>query len=212
MTFQLTFDIWLAMGAVLLIMALMPSLSVLLVTSRSSLFGVRHGLATAAGIVSADLLFTLVALFGLKWLADHFEPGFRLLTYLGGGYLIWLGVQLLRRPPEQKPVTQTTHATLSASFGLGLLFTLGDQKAILFYFGFFPAFIPMEQLETDDILLILFLTLVTVGGAKALYAVSAAQATVLVRPRRQDLIRRIAASVFLVIGVYLIITTTLEWR
>jgi threonine/homoserine/homoserine lactone efflux protein len=134
------------------------------------------------------------------------------LTYLGGGYLIWLGVQLLRRPPEQKPVTQTTHATLSASFGLGLLFTLGDQKAILFYFGFFPAFVPMEQLETGDILLILFLTLVTVGGAKALYAVSAARATILLRPRRQDLIRRIAASVFLVIGVYLIITTTLQWR
>jgi threonine/homoserine/homoserine lactone efflux protein len=57
-----------------------------------------------------------------------------------------------------------------SSFTSGLLLTLGDQKAILFYLGFFPAFVDLDTVTLADVLLICLITLVTVGGVKLLYA------------------------------------------
>ncbi|WP_369334585.1 LysE family transporter, partial [Pectobacterium brasiliense] len=46
-------------------LAAMPSSSVALVVIRSATLGVRHGVATALGIVVGDLLFVVLAIAGL---------------------------------------------------------------------------------------------------------------------------------------------------
>ena len=51
-------------------------------------------------------------------------------------------------------------------FLTGLLVTLGDQKAILFYLGFFPAFVNLAALSLADTSLILAVATVAVGGPK----------------------------------------------
>ncbi len=58
----------------------------------------------------------------------------------------------------------------------GRLFTLGDQKAILFYPGFLPAFLNISILTLPDIAVILRITIVAVGGVKLAYAYAAGKA------------------------------------
>ena len=51
-------------------LAIIPSVSVLAVTARSAAFGFTHGVLTALGIVVADILFILVAVYGLALVAE----------------------------------------------------------------------------------------------------------------------------------------------
>ncbi len=53
----------------MLVLAALPSTNVIVVVSRSLSGGVRQGLAVAAGIVAADLLFIGVAIGGLSLVA-----------------------------------------------------------------------------------------------------------------------------------------------
>ena len=72
-------------------LAAIPSASVALVVTRSATFGVANGIAVAAGIVLADLLFIALVLLGLTVLAETMGGFFMLVRYAGALYLVWLG-------------------------------------------------------------------------------------------------------------------------
>ena len=193
----------LSLAAILMALAALPSASVALVVSRAATAGLRQGAWVALGIVAGDLLFVGLALLGLLALADLLGETFLWIKLLGGAYLIGQGSQLLLRPPmrpsmhdSQRPPlhpdkpgehaasqtadTPTTHTTAPASavvsFGAGLLLTLGDIKAILFYASLFPAFVDVPALTGADMAVIALLTVVTVGGVKLGYAWLASRA------------------------------------
>ena len=64
---------------------------------------------------------------------------FFLVKYLGGAYLIWLGIQVWRSRSKVVKAEEMIEPSLLSSFLTGLFITLGDQKTILFYLGFFPS-------------------------------------------------------------------------
>ena len=78
----------------MVILAFVPSVSVLAVTTRSAASGFIHGVFTTAGIVVGDVFFIILAIFGLLVLAEAMGSLFVLINYLGGAYLIWLGIVL----------------------------------------------------------------------------------------------------------------------
>ena len=78
------------------VLAIVPSVSVMAVTARAAAFGFTHGLFTTLGIIVADILFILVAVYGLALIAEMMGDQFRLIQYIGAIYLIWLGISLWR--------------------------------------------------------------------------------------------------------------------
>ena len=62
---------------------------------------------------------------------------------------------------------------MAVSFLSGLFLTLGDVKAIFFYASLFPIFIEISALRLADILLIVLVTIVSVGSVKLAYAFGA---------------------------------------
>lgn len=166
----------LSLFAAMLVLAALPSSSVALVVARSASKGTAHGMAVAAGIVAGDLLFILLALLGLNALAQSMAGVFLVIKYLGAAYLIFLGWTLIRAKPAArgKPQSKLDEHRLS-SFAAGLALTLGDLKAIIFYVSFFPLFVDLENLRALDILIIVFVTVIAVGGVKAAYALLAAR-------------------------------------
>lgn len=160
-----------ALFAAMALLAALPSVSLLAVSARATAFGFGHGAATALGIVVADLLFILLALFGLAMLVEALDGWFFLIKYLGAAYLIGLGIALWRVAPGRRadnrmPSGTGDGASLRASFTTGLLITLGDQKAVLFYLGFLPAFVDLAALDWLDIGGIAAITVIAVGGVK----------------------------------------------
>lgn len=187
-------------------LALVPSASVALVIVRSSTAGFLNGGAVAAGIVVGDLVFVFLAVFGMAALAEVMGSLFLMLRYLAGAYLIWFGISLLKSTPSsQVEATGRSASTLSASFLSGLVLTLGDVKAILFYASLFPTFVDLATIKTSDIAIIVVLTIVTVGGVKLGYAYSARRVLSFARGFRAGRAVKVTAGSFMVgAGAYVI--------
>ena len=135
-----------ALLGTMIVLAIIPSVSVLAVSARAAAFGFAHGMFTAFGIVIADIIFILLAVYGLALVAELMGEQFTLIKYIGGAYLIWLGISLWRTDSRVRKPDEVKQSSLGSSFLTGFLITLGDQKAILFYLGFFPAFIDLSRM------------------------------------------------------------------
>ena len=193
--------------ATLALLAALPSTSVVLVVTRSATAGLRHGLAVALGIVLGDLLFVAIALLGLTALAEALGGLFLLVKLLGGLYLIWLGGTMLfsRSALRWASAKPGSASGLLGSVVAGLLLTLGDLKAILFYASLFPLFVDLDAVGSADLLLIILITALSVGGVKLSYAVAARKLAVCVRSARLGSVAHRGAGLLLLgAGGYLI--------
>ncbi|MGB5330765.1 MAG: LysE family translocator [Gammaproteobacteria bacterium] len=196
----------LALLGALIVLAIIPSVSVLAVSARAAAFGFTHGMFTAFGIVIADIIFILLAVYGLALVAELMGEQFTLIKYLGGVYLVWLGISLWRADARARKSDAIRQSSLGSSFLTGFLITLGDQKAILFYLGFFPAFIDLSLMTPTDTLIIIIIAIIGVGGAKLVYAYLADRASLLFKNTRAVRgINMLAGSVMIAVGVVLLL-------
>ena len=175
----MTPDRMLALFGAMFVLALLPGPSVFAVVARSLSSGFTRGLAMAIGIVTGDFLFIIVAISGLAAIAETMASLFIALKYIGGLYLLWLAIQLWRSSLEVEDFERTSEASLLPSFISGLLLTLSDYKAILFYIGFFPAFVDVSAISVLDAFVVMGVAAIAVGGVKAGYAYLAARARTL---------------------------------
>ncbi|MEN8133536.1 MAG: LysE family transporter, partial [Pseudomonadota bacterium] len=79
---SLTVSAGAALFVAMLILALVPSLSVITVVARSATFGFAHGALTAMGVVASDIVFILVAVLGLTAIAESMEGLLTVFKYL----------------------------------------------------------------------------------------------------------------------------------
>ncbi len=192
----------------MIVLAAIPSVSVLAVTARAAAFGFSHGMFAALGIVAGDIIFILIAVYGLAFIAEMMGEQFAIIKLLGGAYLIWLGISLWRADARMRSSDSPAESSWSSSFMTGLLITLGDQKAILFYLGFFPAFIDLSNMTPADTLIIIVIAALGVGGAKLVYAFLADRARVLLNNSGAARgLNLLAAGIMVAVGVVLLLKT-----
>jgi threonine/homoserine/homoserine lactone efflux protein len=194
-----------AIFTIMIVGAAVPSVSVLAVAARSAASGFIHGLFTTIGIMVGDILFIVLAIFGLAILAETMGDLFILVKYLGGAYLIWLGISLWRSKSKVETIQGKTESSLLSSFLTGLFITLGDQKAILFYFGFFPAFLDLSRISYLDTGIIIALAIVAIAVAKLSYAYIAVKARLLISSKAHQKINITAGSILIAVGVFVMV-------
>lgn len=191
-------------GALFLSMAVLaavPSLSVLLVTTLAARGGLRQGAAAAGGVVAGDIVFITVAMFGLSVLGNLPPLWSGLLKVAAGIWLCYCAWMIASSRTEKESVAvQSQWGTLGA-FGAGLLLTLSDQKAILFYLGFLPGFLDAETVSIGDWLMVVAITCVAVGGVKLLYVLGATRARRRLGPATGRLIQTVGALVVAIAGL-----------
>lgn len=73
-----------ALFGAMAVLAAVPGVSVLAVSARAAAFGFIHGAFTAMGIVAGDIVFILLAIFGLALLVEALGGMFFLIKYVGG--------------------------------------------------------------------------------------------------------------------------------
>ena len=195
-----------ALFGAMVVLAVIPSFSVLIVVSRSIALGFTHGLMTAVGIVLGDIIFIFLAIYGLSAISKMSNL-LILIKYLGGIYLVWLGIGLSRSrvlSTIEEDISDRDTSLLS-SFLTGLLITLGDGKAIFFYVSFLPAFIDLKTIDIFDTVALISIATVAVGGVKVGYAYMADKAKLLLRNFRvTKLINLIAGTLMIAAGIFLI--------
>lgn len=109
----------------------------------------------ALGVVVGDIIWPLVAIFGVSLLVELYADFMTLLRYGGAVILVWMGVRTVRN--AAKPLIgdeRLTAAGMWAGFIAGLMVIIGNPKAILFYMGVLPNFFDFNAITTLDIVII----------------------------------------------------------
>jgi len=132
------FSAFLAASAVL---AVTPGPGVFYIVSRSLAQGPRHGLASVAGVAVGNLGNALAASAGLAAVFALSSLAFSVVKYAGAGYLVWLGVRMLRAPAVAPGGEAPPPAPVAQVFREGALVALLNPKTALFFAAFLPQFV-----------------------------------------------------------------------
>ncbi|KAA8678432.1 LysE family translocator [Vibrio gigantis] len=173
----MTISSGIALFVAMALSAAIPGPSVLAVVSRSIAYGSVQGLLVVVGVLVADYIFIFLAISGLSLVASLMGEFASLIKYVGVAYLLWLAYITWTSEVVDLGAKETKASIKSSSLITGMIMTLSNPKAILFYMGFFPAFVDLTALTVIDVVSILLLSTISVGGILAAYACAASKAS-----------------------------------
>ncbi|HDS1679370.1 TPA: LysE family transporter [Pseudomonas putida] len=127
-------------------LSLTPGPNSLLALTHGARYGARRTLFTIFGGVFGFSALIALAMFGLTALLQTSASVLTVLKWVGGAYLVWLGIQLWRSPALHLEMTERA-ARLSnlGMFRQGLLSAIANPKVLLFYGAFLPQFIDPQR-------------------------------------------------------------------
>lgn len=194
----------LALAGAMFLLAITPGPGVFATIARALASGFSHASVVVLGIVLGDLVFLMLAIYGLSAIAETLGGFFTVVKYLGGAYLIWLGLKLWRTKPRAVDVEGVRELSWKANFTSGLLITLGNPKVILFYLGFLPTFVDLGALTSADVAVIALVVSIVLGSVMLGYAYAAGKAKELLHDQRSErIMHRTAGSVMITTGAVL---------
>jgi threonine/homoserine/homoserine lactone efflux protein len=137
---------WWLYSAAALGLSLTPGPNSLLVLTHGALHGHRKTLFTVAGGALGFTALIGLSMLGIGALLQASAHALTALKWLGGAYLVWLGVQLWRAPPIRLVADLATPRVHGSSmFRQGLLTAVSNPKGLLFYGAFLPQFIDPQR-------------------------------------------------------------------
>jgi threonine/homoserine/homoserine lactone efflux protein len=128
--------------AVAVLVIVVPGQDTALTIRNTALGGRRAGVSTAAGVASAQLIWTVAAAAGLAALLVAWEPGFTALRLAGAAYLVALGALFLRDALRGGLLHDGNRdePARGRSFRQGLVSNLGNPKMGVFFTSLLPQF------------------------------------------------------------------------
>ncbi len=137
---------FLAFAGAAIALIVVPGPAVLYIVGRSVSQGRSHGLISALGVSTGVLFHTAAAALGVSVIVARSALAFSLLKYAGAAYLIYLGVQKLRRPStltaaleNQKPLS------MRRTYVQGLIVNILNPKTALFFLALLPQFVDTDR-------------------------------------------------------------------
>lgn len=133
---------WLIYFVAAIGLSLSPGPNGLLALTHGALHGRRKTLYTIFGGSFGFITLVGLSMFGIGALLKTSLMWLAVLKWLGGGYLVWLGIQVWRAPPIglSLPAAAAPRAGWSL-FRQGALSALTNPKGLLFFAAFLPQFI-----------------------------------------------------------------------
>ena len=194
---------WLIYFLAVLGLTFTPGPNGLLALTHGAIYGSKKTIAT---ILGGSLGFATViglSMFGIGALLAASAQLLIVMKFVGGAYLIWLGIQVWRSPSLGE--TKTAVSTNVSSFSLfrqGALAALTNPKGILFFVAFLPQFIdPAISLLTQFVVMASTFVII-----EFIYEYAVASLANKIKPflaRFGKKVNRVFGGIFMVIGVAL---------
>ena len=131
-----------------MIIILAPGPSVLFVIARAIAWGRKVAVVTVAGNVTGAFVLSSLVAFGLGPILQRSELAFVAVQWLGGLYLVYLGIDAIRKRKmhaadmtNQGPVEPTVFQSIRDGFMVGVL----NPKGLVFYAAVLPQFIDRDR-------------------------------------------------------------------
>ncbi len=126
---------------------LSPGPDFFLIMQASLRLPVRYGIAVCAGIAAANGVYLFLAVSGLEIVRQSSEL-LMLLRYLGGIYLLFIGILLLRAPrqplADRKSRSFLSVEHMGRQFLIGFLSAILNPKNAVFYLSLFTVMVSKE--------------------------------------------------------------------
>ena len=192
---------WLLYLAASIGLSLSPGPNGLLALTHGAMHGRRKALFTISGGVLGFVILIALSMFGIGALLQASIVWLAVLKWVGGAYLVWLGIQVWRATPMEVEVTAGGNERPGWSlFKDGLLSALSNPKALLFFAAFLPQFIDPNR----DLVIQFAVMAATFGTIEFVYELMVANAAhriggLLRRVGRK--FNRVCGGIFIGIGV-----------
>ena len=186
-----------------LLLLVIPGPAVFYIVGRSIGHGRGAGLVSALGIGVGSLVHTAAAAIGLSALLTSSAIAFAAVKYVGAGYLVYLGIQKLRRE-EPLLSADAPRVRLSSIFAQGIVVNVLNPKAALFFFAFLPQFVDASRGNVAAQILFLGVLFATLGvTSDSLWAVFAGTVASRLRrnPRWMRAQRYVSGGMLISLGV-----------
>jgi len=116
---------------------ILPGPDFVAVVRSSMTRGTRAGLLTTLGVSMGLCLYATLSLLGLSAILAEYQWLTWTVRVLGGSYLIFLGIKLLRARPQVIELDQATQPVGKRAILFGFLVTLTNPKAIVLFASVF---------------------------------------------------------------------------
>jgi threonine/homoserine/homoserine lactone efflux protein len=160
-----------------LILAVTPGPSVAYIVVRSATQGRRSGLASVAGIAVGGWFNAIGASIGLAAVFAVSALAFTVVKWAGAVYLIFLGVQIIRRPITPRREQEGRRASPKGIFRDGFAVALLNPKTTVFFAAFLPQFITSHSSPTLQALFLSTVCIAIAAVTDSVYAVVASSAS-----------------------------------
>ena len=168
--------------------------------------GTRDCLPLAIGMSISDIVYLILATYGLATIAENYSGLFLAIRFIGAAYLMYLGWKMWTA--EVDTDFQKTASSSKSWFGgfiQGFLISASNPKVILFYIAFLPTFIDLTSLDVSDIFLLSVLTFVALmlGLMMVSYGASSVR-QYLKSEKAVKSLNRTAGSIMIGAGIFLV--------
>ena len=194
---------WLIYFAAALGLALSPGPNSLLALTHGALHGRRMALYTLSGGSVGFVTIIALSMFGIGALLEASLVWLTVLKWVGGAYLVWLGIQTWRSPPISVAEQHTlTYVKGSSLFRQGFLSAATNPKGILFFAAFLPQFIdPARSIFVQFV--VMATTFLIIEFITELVLASLAQRIAAWLARVGRTFNRVCGAVFVALGALL---------
>ncbi|EED33085.1 transporter, LysE family [gamma proteobacterium NOR5-3] len=145
----------------LFVLFLTPGPVWLALTARAMTGGFSAAWPVALGVVVGDVVWPLVAIFGISWVVSTYDGLMFALKWVASFVFMLMGLLLIRSADRSIVAdSRLTRPGAWAGFIAGVAVILGNPKAVLFYLGILPGFFDLRALTTVDIIVICCISLI----------------------------------------------------
>jgi len=194
---------WLLYFVAALGLSLSPGPNSLLALTHGALHGRRMALYTLSGGALGFIVIIALSMFGIGALLKASLVWLTVLKWVGGLYLVWLGIQVWRSPPiSLRQERASTIARPRSLFRQGFLSAVTNPKGILFFAAFLPQFVdPGRNIAVQ--FLVMAGTFAVIEFVTELVLASLAQRITAWLARVGRTFNRVCGSLFVAIGALL---------
>ncbi len=133
---------WIVYALAAIGLSLSPGPNGLLALTHGALHGRRKAMWTVAGGTIGFVLVIAMSMFGIGALLAASVGWLAVLKWVGGAYLVWLGIQVWRSPPIGLELAGSAEPRSGLSMARqGFLSAVTNPKGLLFFAAFLPQFI-----------------------------------------------------------------------
>lgn len=196
------FQTWLLYTLAAVGLSLTPGPNGLLALTHGALYGARRTIFTILGGSVGFSAVIGLSMFGIGALLAANVGLLVILKWVGGAYLIFLGVQVWRSPSLGESRSEVRSSSGGKLFQAGLLSAISNPKGILFFVAFLPQFIdPAGSLVIQFV--IMAITFVVIEFLYELLVASLADRIQPLLKKVGKNFNRVFGSVFIAIGALL---------